>query len=141
MDSFDMSREFENETLLSPTIGEGEEISVGNVVADVHSGPAQIAHVSGKDLSSDFRSLMNLIKSNVGSGLLGLPLGYYYAGVLGATIGMLVVGVMAFLCELDLVKCKHSINAHQSYSEKPVETYADMMEFTNGKWGMLDQNI
>jgi len=72
----------------------------------------------------------SVIKSFMGSGLLGLPSAFQHGGVLFSTFGMLTLAMMATHCMLLLVKVKHRLRARG----RQVVTYADLGEATLGKW-------
>ncbi|KAL6059620.1 Proton-coupled amino acid transporter 1 [Balamuthia mandrillaris] len=76
------------------------------------------------------QTFINLFKSYLGSGLLGLPFAFKEGGVLATFFMMALVGIISAHTMYWLVACKRKINTYDT----SVVTYSDIGRHTYGKW-------
>lgn len=55
------------------------------------------------DTTSSNQTLANIIVFTFGTGVLGLPFAFENAGVVGATVGVLIIRIVTYYCILILV--------------------------------------
>eukprot|EP01095_Lingulamoeba_sp_RSL-Kostka_P000795 TRINITY_DN1107_c0_g2_i1.p1 TRINITY_DN1107_c0_g2~~TRINITY_DN1107_c0_g2_i1.p1 ORF type:complete len:455 (-),score=71.53 TRINITY_DN1107_c0_g2_i1:85-1449(-) len=78
--------------------------------------------------TSGISTMLNLFKSYLGSGLLGLPYAFK-SGVLGSVIVMIIISVFSTHCMMILLKCKRLLE------DKGVVSYGDIANHLYGKYG------
>lgn len=83
--------------------------------------------------NSNFKSLMNLLKGNIGTGILAMPAAVHQAGLWLGTIGIAVIGFIAIHCMHLLVECSHTLCKRLGHSDLD---YAEVAEksFTTGPY-------
>ncbi|XP_071086834.1 neutral amino acid uniporter 4-like [Haliotis cracherodii] len=69
--------------------------------------PVEDSRAMMENATSNLQSLMHLLKGNIGTGILAMPIAVKNAGLWTGTIGLLLIGVVAIHCMHLLVKCSH----------------------------------
>ncbi|XP_068181161.1 proton-coupled amino acid transporter 1 [Antennarius striatus] len=72
------------------------------------------------------QTLIHLLKGNIGTGLLGLPLAVKNAGLLVGPISLLVMGLIAIHCMRLLVRCANHLCGRM---DRPSMTYGEAMQY------------
>jgi solute carrier family 36 (proton-coupled amino acid transporter) len=69
-----------------------------------------------ESLANDFRTVLNVIKANSGSGVLSLPYGFLMGGLVASPILLLIVGTFSVYCSILLVQCRNRLRDKQANS-------------------------
>ncbi|XP_067943940.1 proton-coupled amino acid transporter 2-like [Watersipora subatra] len=93
----------------------------GGSSSSVNSQPARMRAAG----TTNFETIMHIIKGNLGTGILAMPLAISNAGILVGTVGLLLLGMICVHCMHLLVKCSHFLCARLN---RPNMDYADVAE-------------
>ncbi|XP_043982126.1 proton-coupled amino acid transporter 1 isoform X2 [Gambusia affinis] len=103
--------------------------------------------IGGRTGTSFCQTLIHLLKGNIGTGLLGLPLAVKNAGLVLGPVSLLVMGIIAVHCMKLLVKCSHHLSAKMN---QPSMTYGEVMQYgmenvswlrSRSRWGSRTVNL
>ena len=109
-------------------------VSLNDDVHEISQLPAELA--SRERSASATMTCLNILKSYMGSGILGLPYAFAQGGLIGSLFLMTLLGVIATHAMYLLVRAKHILIEQ----DKKVVTYGDVAEACFGKVGLYIVN-
>jgi proton-coupled amino acid transporter len=88
-------------------------------------------------VKSDLDALVNIIKANIGSGLLGMPYAFKNGGVYLGLITLLVIAAITFHTTIILTVCKNTLNGRRRKNgeSEDIHTYGDVGKASLGWLG------
>ncbi|XP_002744447.1 proton-coupled amino acid transporter 3 isoform X2 [Callithrix jacchus] len=107
------------------------------------STTSENVHPAGEAGLSMMQTLIHLLKCNIGTGLLGLPLAIKNAGLLVGPVSLLAIGVLTVHCMVILLNCAHHLSQRlhktfMNYGEATMyslETCPNTWLRTHAVWG------
>uniref|UniRef100_A0A672FYE0 Solute carrier family 36 member 1 n=1 Tax=Salarias fasciatus TaxID=181472 RepID=A0A672FYE0_SALFA len=106
--------------------------------------------IGGQTGTSFFQTLIHLLKGNIGTGLLGLPLAVKNAGLVLGPISLLVMGIIAVHCMRLLVQCSHHLSVCVCRMSRQSLTYGEAVQYgmenvtwlrRHSQWGKRTVNL
>ncbi|XP_073424035.1 proton-coupled amino acid transporter 1-like isoform X2 [Dendrobates tinctorius] len=112
----------------STEVSPSEESSPGIINRFVVPRPNQYERLGehGSSSTTWFQTFIHLLKGNIGTGLLGLPLAVKNAGIVLGPLSLVVMGIIAVHCMDLLVKCANHICQR---NQLPFVDYGDAVMF------------
>lgn len=81
--------------------------------------------------ASNFQTAGNLVKSYIGSGILGLPFAYSQGGVIATSLVLFCIGIISTNVMSLLIQVKRKVNE----TNPEVVTFAEIADYFYGVWG------
>ncbi|CAN9515217.1 unnamed protein product [Ophioblennius macclurei] len=103
--------------------------------------------IGGRTGTSFCQTLIHLLKGNIGTGLLGLPLAVKNAGLVLGPISLFIMGIIAVHCMRLLVQCSHHLSAKMN---RPSLSYGEAVQYgmenvswlrRHSEWGRRTVNL
>ncbi|KAJ8405791.1 hypothetical protein AAFF_G00312280 [Aldrovandia affinis] len=103
-----------------------EDTALFPIQSQDQSLPNQYERFGGRAGCSFSQTFIHLLKGNLGTGLLGLPLAVKYSGLVLGSLSLLVMGIISIHCMGLLVSCAHHLSAKKG---KSFLTYGEAVEY------------